>query len=219
MKRSTTVSLLVLGTAAAATLVGCGDPEKQVDAAAYKNADQCIADRKYSREDCLSDFSSAMEDFKSTAPIYASKEDCEAEFGAEKCQPRTEQIQTAATASSGGGSGFSPFMMGYLMGSHSSSSPVVVQPQALYAPSAASGFTNSQGTVLSKGLGFFKLSTRDSQVAAPPRPAAGIVRTYTAPKSFSSLYSSKSGFFSSSSKSTSVARGGFGGRSSFSFGG
>jgi uncharacterized protein YgiB involved in biofilm formation len=206
MKRSTTVSLLLLGTAAA--LAGCGEPEKQVDAAAYKNSDQCIADGKYSREDCLADFTTALEDFKTTAPVYVSKADCEAEFGAEKCQPRTDQVATTAAASTNGGGGFSPFMMGYFMGSHSSSSPVVMQPQALYAPRAASGFTNSQGTVLSNSLGRFKLSTRDSVVAAPPKPAAGVVRTYTAPKSFSS-----------SSKTTSVARGGFGGRSSFSFGG
>lgn len=93
-----------------------------------------------------------------------------------------------------------------------------MQPQALYAPRAASGFTNSQGTVISNGLGRFKLSTRDSVVAAPAKPAAGVVRTYTAPRSFSSSYSS-SGFSSSSSKTTSVARGGFGSRSSFSFGG
>lgn len=222
MKRSVAVSLLLVGTAAA--LVGCGEPEKQVDAAAYKDADQCIAAGKFSREDCLSDFTTALEDHKATAPIYASKAECEAEFGAEKCQPNSVQtaasaVPTTTQASSGGSSGFSPFMMGYLMGSHSSRSPVVVQPQALYAPRSASGFTNSQGTVLSKGLGSFKLSTRDSVIAAPARPAAGVVRTYTAPKSFSSSYSassskSSSGFYSSSSKSTSVARGGFGGRSS-----
>lgn len=229
MKRSTTVTLLLLGTAAA--LVGCGEPEKQVDAAAYKNADQCIADGKYSREDCLADFTTALEDFKATAPVYATKADCEAEFGEEKCQPRADQTTagqvptgTTAVASNSGGGGFSPFMMGYFMGSHSASSPVVMQPQALYAPRAASGFTNSQGTVLSQGLGRYKLSTRDNVVSAPPKPAAGTVRTYTAPKSFSSSYSSpssssKSGYFSSSSKSTSVARGGFGSRSSFSFGG
>jgi uncharacterized protein YgiB involved in biofilm formation len=230
MKRSATVSLLLIGTAAA--LVGCGEPEKQVDAAAYKNADQCIADGKFSREDCLADFTTAMEDFKTTAPIYQSKADCEAEFGADKCQARPDQQvagqvptgTTSAASTTNGGGGFSPFMMGYFMGSHSASSPVVMQPQALYAPRAASGFTNSQGTVLSNGLGRFKLSTRDSVVAAPSKPAAGVVRTYTAPRSFSSAYSSpssksSSGFFSSSSKTTSVARGGFGGRSSFSFGG
>lgn len=227
MKRSATVSLLLIGTAAA--LVGCGEPEKQVEAAAYKNADQCIADGKYTREDCVSDFTTAMEDHKATAPIYQSMADCEAEFGAEKCQARPEAVvgqvptgTTAAASTSGGG--FSPFMMGYFMGSHSPGSSVAMQPQALYAPRAASGFTNSQGTVLSKGMGRFKLSTRDSVIAAPPKPAPGVVRTYTAPKSFSSSYSSpssssKSGYFSSSSKSTSVARGGFGGRSSSSFGG
>ncbi|MDH3704245.1 MAG: DUF1190 domain-containing protein, partial [Alphaproteobacteria bacterium] len=56
------------------------------------------------------------------APKYNSKADCEADFGAERCE-------TAPYRSSGGGSVFMPLMMGYMMGSMiAGRSSVVSQP-------------------------------------------------------------------------------------------
>lgn len=184
MKRSLAISLVLLGSGMA--LSSCAE-EKKVEAAAYNGSDQCIADGKFSRDDCLSDYKTAVADFEKTAPAFNTKKDCEEEFGDGKCQT------APATHPAGGGSSFVPYMMGYMMGSHSSVSPVQVAPQALYRSRATSNFVNGGGTPVTKGLGSFTLKSRSSTFSAP------------------------------AVRKTTIARGGFGGRSSFgggkSFGG
>jgi uncharacterized protein YgiB involved in biofilm formation len=181
MKRSIAISLALLGSGIA--LSSCGE-QKAVDAAAYANPDQCIAAGKFTREECLSDYQTAVTDFQKTAPAFSSQKDCEDEFGEGKCQ------QAAATHPAGHNS-FTPFMMGYMMGNHSSSAPVAVAPQALYRSKATSNFVNGGGAPVTKSLGSFTLKSKSSTFSAP------------------------------SPTSKTIARGGFGGRSSFggSFGG
>jgi Predicted integral membrane protein len=179
MKRSVAISLAILGSGIA--LSSCAE-QKSVEAAAYANPDQCIAAGRFSREDCLSDYRTAVQDFEKTAPAFASKKDCEDEFGEEQCR------QAASTHPAGGNS-FVPFMMGYMMGNRSPSSPVAVAPQALYRQKNASGFVNGGGTAVTKNLGSFTLKSRSSTFSAP------------------------------TPTSKTIARGGFGGRSSFSAGG
>jgi uncharacterized protein YgiB involved in biofilm formation len=181
MKRSIAISLALLGSGIA--LSSCGE-QKAVDAAAYANPDQCIAAGKFTREECLSDYQTAVADFQKTAPAFNSQKDCEDEFGDGKCQP-------AATSHPAGHSSFTPFMMGYMMGNHSSSAPVAVAPQALYRSKSTSNFVNGGGAPVTKSLGAFTLKSRSSTFSAP------------------------------SPTSKTIARGGFGGRSSFggSFGG
>lgn len=175
MKRSIAISLALLGSGIA--LSSCGE-QKAVDAAAYANPDQCIAAGKFSREECLSDYQTAVVDFQKTAPAYSSQKDCEEEFGQDKCQ------QASSSHPAGGGS-FVPYMQGYMMGSRSAASPVAVAPQALYRPSNSSGFVNGSGTPVTKSLGSFTLKSRSSTFSAP------------------------------TPTSKTIARGGFGGRSSF----
>lgn len=197
MKRSIAVSLAILGTGIA--LSSCGE-DPAVDAAAYSSPDQCIAAGKFSREDCLSDYQTAVQDFQKTAPKFNSQKECEDEFGANGCQASTVVVQQ------GGGNSFVPYMMGYMMGNHRSSSPVVVTPQALYRPNSASGFVNGGGTPVTKSLGSFTLRKSSSALS-----------------SSTSGYRSTSSYASSSKSSSSVSRGIFGSRSSFggraSFGG
>lgn len=196
MKRSIAVSLAILGTGIA--LSSCGE-DPAVDAAAYSTPDQCIAAGKFSREDCLSDYQTAVQDFQKTAPSFNSQKECEDEFGASNCQ-------TSTVVHAGGGNSFVPYMMGYMMGNHGSSSPVSVAPQALYRPSNASGFVNGGGTPVTKSLGSFTLRKSSSALSGS-----------------TSGYRSPSSYASSSKSSSSVSRGIFGSRSSFgghaSFGG
>lgn len=183
MKRSVAISLVLLGSGIA--LSGCAE-DKKVEAAAYGSSDQCVAEGKFSREECVSDYQTAVADFQKTAPAYVSQKDCEEEFGEGKCQT------APATHPAGGSNSFVPLMMGYMMGSHSSAAPVQVAPQALYRSRSTSNFVNGGGTPVSKGLGSFTLKSRTSTFSAP------------------------------ATRTTTIARGGFGGRSSFgggSFGG
>ena len=182
MKRSVAISLAILGSGIA--LSSCSE-QKSVEAAAYSNPDQCIAAGKFSREDCLSDYRTAVADFEKTAPAFKDKKDCEDEFGEGQCQ-------TSATTHPAGGGSFVPYMMGYMMGSnHSSSSPIAVAPQALYRSKSSSEFVNGSGVAVTKNLGSFTFKSRSSTFSAP------------------------------SPSTRTIARGGFGGRSSFggSFGG
>jgi Predicted integral membrane protein len=165
MKRSVAISLALIGSGIA--LSGC--EQKSVDAAAYSSPDQCIAAGKFSREDCLSDYQTAVADHQKTAPAFSSKRDCEDEFGDGKCQQ-------AAASHPAGHNSFTPFMMGYLMGNRSPASQVAVAPQALYNPKNSPNFVNGRGVPVTKSLGSFTLKSRSSTFSAPSPTSKTISR-------------------------------------------
>lgn len=106
MKRSRSVMLLSMGVSALA-LTACG--EDQSDALLYQSVQQCLADGKVSREDCLKGAREAKQQHAAVAPKYRSKADCEADFGEGKCE-------TAPYRTTAGGSVFMPLLVGYMMG-------------------------------------------------------------------------------------------------------
>lgn len=167
MKRSLAVSLAILGSGIA--LSSCSE-QKSVDAAAYQSPEQCIAAGKFPRDECLSDYKTAVADFEKTAPAFKNRNDCEEEFGVGQCQ-------TAAATHPAGGGSFVPYMLGYMMGSsHSPSSPVAVAPQALYRSKSSQGFVNGAGTPVTKQLGSFTLKSRTSSFTAPAPSTKTITR-------------------------------------------
>jgi uncharacterized protein YgiB involved in biofilm formation len=135
MKRSVVVSLVIMG--AASTLAACEDTT--IKSSVFSTVDECSISTDYSRERCEQDYAEAKKAHEKYAPAFNSQTDCEAEFGAGKCEPaKTENA--ASAASSGSHSSFVPLMMGYMMGSRIGETNRSMAPQALYKPSNGSNF-------------------------------------------------------------------------------
>ena len=139
------VSLLVLGAAAFAS--GCM-PER-TDVAIVETPQSCRAmlggasmsegSSSLDPDDCTTAFRVAQEQHGTTAPRYESRALCEEVHGENSC----DMAQEATEA--GGGSVFTPFMAGYMMGnmtSASGSNALTARP--VYA-SARGGFATTTG--------------------------------------------------------------------------
>lgn len=105
MKRSKKAALVLMVPTATMLLAGCG--EQRETALVYADPSECASGGFNSPEQCQADYAEAKALHPLTAPKFEAQADCEAEFGAGKCEP--------APASSGG-SFFMPMMMGYMMG-------------------------------------------------------------------------------------------------------
>lgn len=108
MKRSHSVRLALLGTASLLSLYGCDQADDPLKSGQFfSDAQAC--ESAHNKQECNEALARANEEHVRSAPKFASREACEAEFGAQNCvQP--------ATAQAGGGSWFMPAMMGFMMG-------------------------------------------------------------------------------------------------------
>lgn len=162
MKRSIAVSLVIMG--AAATLTACED--NTIQSAVFTTVDECSISNDYSREKCAQDFAEAQKSHDKFAPAFSSQKDCEAEFGADKCEPAKPE-NTAAASNGGSSSAFVPLMLGYMMGSKIGSTGATAAPQALYRPNNASNFVNSNGATVADKVGRMTMSGRSAAARAP----------------------------------------------------
>lgn len=108
MKKWSSVSIVALLSATVIGLSGCD--EAKVDAAVFDSLERCLNEPGMLREQCERSYAEAKNQHAAVAPKYTSAEDCQADFGAGKCEPAPYQT-------SSGGSIFMPLMMGYMMGS------------------------------------------------------------------------------------------------------
>lgn len=106
MKRSKSVRLVAMGTG---LLLVAACEEAKVDTALFESVKQCTT-LGFSAQECEANYREAQANHVNVAPKYSKREDCEVDFGAEKCE-----VAPQRTAS--GGSVFMPLMAGYLMGS------------------------------------------------------------------------------------------------------
>ncbi|MBB3390803.1 uncharacterized protein YgiB involved in biofilm formation [Rhizobium sp. BK275] len=188
---------LALGTIAASTLAlsGCGDqtPSETM----FTSVDQCV-ESGMDRQVCQAGYQDAMRAHLANAPRFNGMAACEAEYGSGQC---TEQSANASPNNTGGsGSFFVPFLAGYML---SSALNNIGDYNVYRRRQEESGnyygstpiYRNRSGqtvttTVRSGG-------TRSDTTLAPSRQSVKPVNVNT----------------------RTVARQGFGGRSSFSFGG
>lgn len=107
---------VALAVTAVFMLAGCEQSDETVSM--YQNADDCSAATGKAAE-CTTAYNSALKEAERTAPKYASREDCVAEFGEGQCQQAPAQAGMApenqAQAQSSG-SFWMPLMAGYMMG-------------------------------------------------------------------------------------------------------
>lgn len=123
MKRWNSTSIVGLVSVSAIMLAACEEPK--VDGAIFDNLQQCIDDRGIPSDQCERSYKEARSQHAAVAPKYTSEQDCQADFGAGKCEK-------APYRSSTGGSIFMPMMAGYMMGSFLGGRRSSVFSQPLY---------------------------------------------------------------------------------------
>ncbi|MEH2920705.1 DUF1190 family protein [Samsonia erythrinae] len=96
-------------------LAGCEQTDETVSL--YQNADDCAAANPSMSAQCTTAYNNALKEAEKTAPKFATKEDCVAEFGEAQCTqtPAPAQAGTAAEPQQSGMS-WMPLMAGYMMG-------------------------------------------------------------------------------------------------------
>ncbi|BCH61235.1 hypothetical protein RvVAR0630_38590 [Agrobacterium vitis] len=192
-----TPPILALGTIAASSLLLSGCGEDAPTERTFTSVDQCIS-QGMDRQVCQTAYDDAVKAHMANAPRFDGMAACEAEFGAKQCVQQTAP-NTGGTG--GGGSFFMPFMAGYLLSStiNNIGDYYRYQREATQGSSYGGGgygggstpiYRNRSGQTVTINKGRDTILAPSSQGSKPAN-----VNTRT------------------------VSRQGFGGRSSFSFGG
>jgi uncharacterized protein YgiB involved in biofilm formation len=245
MKRSAQITLVLLTSAAAASLGGCdAQPAVQPDnGGTFTSLAECVA--KYDQKTCEAAQKLAQNEHLQNAPHFSRREECIQQYGPDMCQP--------ASAYGGQNNIFVPMMIGYMMGSaNSTPAPLYYGPGA-YRHYGQSGYSapiyssapsyRSTGPIGSAPIYRPGTTTKGglkSTTALTPVQRGGFGSSFKPTTTFKSSYSaanpdsfgrgayskstgamsakSYSSFKASSYSSSSTSRGGFG-SSGRSFGG
>ncbi|EPA3164636.1 DUF1190 family protein [Yersinia enterocolitica] len=131
--RSYRLAPVALAISAVFMLAGCEKTDETVSL--YQNADDCSAANPSKSAECTTAYNTALQEAAKTAPKYATREDCVAEFGESQCTQAPAQAgmvptsssssettaaaphsETTAAAPQQSGSMWMPLMAGYMMG-------------------------------------------------------------------------------------------------------
>ena len=146
MKRSKSVKLVAMGTG---LLLVAACEEAKVDTA-FVQIRQTMHKSRVVEQECVANFQQAQQTHIAAAPKYTSQADCEADFGAEKCE-------LAPQRTTSGGSVFMPLMAGYMMGSMLSGGGC---GQPLYRGANSTNFRTADNKAVGSKTGRTKLSRR-----------------------------------------------------------
>ncbi|ANI30130.1 hypothetical protein PL78_09885 [Yersinia entomophaga] len=115
---------VALAVSAVFMLAGCEKTDETVSL--YQNADDCSQANPSKSAECTASYNNALQEAAKTAPKYATRADCVAEFGESQCTQAPAQAgmaPTSAPAEAGAtaqpqqsGSMWMPLMAGYMMG-------------------------------------------------------------------------------------------------------
>lgn len=111
MKRSRTLQMTGLMATVSFSMSACGAPQvapltEPDPALAYTSTAECIAANDVSDAECEAAYAEARRQAAESAPRYATREECEGQWGPEQCQ----------ALNTGGGSFFGPFATGFIIG-------------------------------------------------------------------------------------------------------
>ncbi|MEN5017805.1 DUF1190 family protein [Erwinia sp. Eh17-17] len=185
---------VALAVSAVFMLAACEQADETVSM--YQNADDCSAANPGKSAQCTTAFNSAKEEAVKTAPKYASREDCVAEFGEGQCQqaPAQAGVGTTNAESQSSGSFWMPLMAGYMMGRMMGGG--MGQQQPLF----------SSKNPASPANGKFVDATGKSYGAATPGRTMTVPKTAMAPKPATTSTVTRGGFGESVAKQTSMQR-------------
>jgi len=112
LKRSRSLHMSGLMATVGFSMAACGAPQVAVPepepAQAYASLTECKAANDISDAECDTAYAAADRQAREEGPRYASREECEGEWGPEQCR----QLNTG----SGGGSFFGPLVTGFFLG-------------------------------------------------------------------------------------------------------
>ena len=108
MKSWSSASVVLMASVSLIALTACEEPK--VDAQIFESLTQCKESPNANSDHCEASYKEARNQHAAVAPKYSSEADCQADFGAGKCE-------AAPYKTTNGGSVFMPLMMGYMMGS------------------------------------------------------------------------------------------------------
>jgi uncharacterized protein YgiB involved in biofilm formation len=113
MKRSMTVSLVLMGSAAMG-FAGC-----KPKAESYPSVEACEAAGQHTDQECRDGFAAAEREHEASARHFQSRDECIAAYGPAGCEERHAE---------GGGSFFMPLMLGYMLGGGMGYHPLYQDP-------------------------------------------------------------------------------------------
>ncbi|CAI0860228.1 DUF1190 family protein [Serratia fonticola] len=203
--RSYRVAPVALAISAVFMLAGCEQADETVSL--YKNADDCSTSNPSMSEQCTTAYNNALKEAEKTAPKYATREDCVAEFGEAQCTQAPAQAGMAAESQSSG-SMWMPLMAGYMMGRMMSGGGYAQQP--LFSSKNAASPANGK---------FVDASGKSYGPATAGGRSMTVPKTAMAPKPAVTNTVTRGGFGESVAKQTSMQRSSATSSSSRSMGG
>ncbi|ALX96840.1 DUF1190 family protein [Serratia fonticola] len=203
--RSYRVAPVALAISAVFMLAGCEQADETVSL--YKNADDCSTSNPSMSEQCTTAYNNALKEAEKTAPKYATREDCVAEFGEAQCTQAPAQAGMAAESQSSG-SMWMPLMAGYMMGRMMGGGGYAQQPL----------FTSKNAASPANGK-FVDASGKSYGPATAGGRSMTVPKTAMAPKPAVTNTVTRGGFGESVAKQTSMQRSSATSSSSRSMGG
>ena len=197
---------VALAVATVFMLAGCEKSDETVSL--YQNADDCSAANPGKSAECTTAYNNALKEAERTAPKYATREDCVAEFGEGQCQQAPAQAGMApenqAQAQQSSGSFWMP-----LMASHSSFWPLSATP-ATPRMGGGAGFAQqplfSSKNPASPAYGKYTDATGKNYGAAQPGRTMTVPKTAMAPKPATTTTVTRGGFGESVAKQSTMQR-------------
>ncbi|QKZ08296.1 DUF1190 family protein [Erwinia amylovora] len=186
---------VALAVSAVFMLAACEQADETVSM--YQNADDCSAANPGKSAQCTTAFNSAKEEAAKTAPKYASREDCVAEFGEGQCQQAPAQAGVGNTnaQSQSSGSFWMPLMAGYMMG-RLMGGGMGGQQQPLFSSKSPTSPANGQ----------FVDASGKSYGAATPGRTMTVPKSALAPKPATTSTVTRGGFGDSVAKQNTMQR-------------
>lgn len=166
--RSYRLAPVALAVSAVLTLSSCEKSDETVSL--YQNVDECSLANPNLKEQCNNAYQQAVIEANKTAPKYAAKADCAAEFGQDKCIDVPAE-QAGLSSEPRAGSVWMPLMAGYMFGrmmSGSYASTPLFTSSAAGSP-ARGNFVDANGR--SYGSATTGRSVNVNKRALAPKPA------------------------------------------------
>ncbi|MBI6548836.1 DUF1190 family protein [Xenorhabdus lircayensis] len=192
--RSYRLAPVALAISAVFMLSACEQNDETVSL--YTNADECSQANPSQSEQCKTAYNNALKEAEKTAPKYASREECVAEFGEQQCTQAPAQAGVGqAQAQNSSGSFWMPLMAGYMMGRLMGGSSAPSQP--LFTSKSASSPANGK---------FVDATGKNYGPATAGGRSMTVPKTAMAPKPATTSTITRGGFGDSVAKQSTMQR-------------
>ncbi|KMJ44517.1 hypothetical protein AB204_14015 [Xenorhabdus khoisanae] len=193
--RSYRLAPVALAVSAVFMLSACEQNDETVSL--YTNADECSQANPSQSEQCKVAYNNAVKEAEKTAPKYASREECVAEFGEQQCTqtPAQAGVGQAQAQDSSSGSFWMPLMAGYMMGRLMGGSSAPSQP--LFTSKSASSPANGK---------FVDATGKSYGPATAGGRSMTVPKTAMAPKPATTTTITRGGFGESVAKQSTMQR-------------